>query len=113
MIKPCGHRLLVKPYKHAEVDDVMKKHKDFLKDFEIVGTETRNDASVDKGIVLDIGPTAWNDFNSPPWCKKGDEIVFAKFAGKTVVDQDDGQDYFVINDSDVIAVTQEAPAYEE
>lgn len=107
MITPCGHRLLVKPYKHADVDDVMKNHKEFLKDFKIVGTETRNDASVDKGIVLKIGPTAWKDFNSDPWCKVGDEIVFAKFSGKLVTDQEDGLDYFVLNDSDVVAVTKE------
>jgi co-chaperonin GroES (HSP10) len=106
MLKPCGHRLVVKPYKHAEVDEVSKKHLEFLKKLEVVGTETRADASVDKGIVLSIGPTAWNDFGGTPWCKVGDEIVFAKFSGKFIKDED--VELVVLNDEDVVAVTKEA-----
>lgn len=109
MIRPCGHRLVVKAYKYNEVDEVSKKHSEFLKSLKVVGTETRNDASVDKGVVIDIGPTAWQNeshgFN--PWCKKGDEIFFAKFAGKIVKDED-GEEYFILNDEDVVAVTKEA-----
>jgi co-chaperonin GroES (HSP10) len=107
MIKPCGHRLVVKAYKHAEVDEVKKKHQDFLKTLTVVGTETRDDVSVDRGVVIDIGPTAWKDFHGTPWCKKGDEIIFAKFAGKFVKDTDN-EDYCILNDEDVIAVTKEA-----
>lgn len=110
MIKPCGHRLVVKAYKHAEVDEVTKKHLEFYKSLTIAGTETRADASVDKGIVLSIGPTAWkNDsFGHDPWCKVGDEIIFAKFAGKIVTDPDTNEDVFILNDEDVVAVVKEA-----
>lgn len=111
MIKPCGHRLVVKPYKQAEVDEVMKRATEsgFLKDFKIINSNVRReDASVDKGIVISIGPTAWQDFKSPPWCKPGDEILFAKFAGKFVDDPDDGNTYCILNDEDVVAVIKEA-----
>lgn len=108
MIHPCGHRLVVKAYKHADIDEVTKKHAEFMKSLTIVGTETRNDASVDKGIVISIGPTAWKDFHGTPWCKVGDEVIFAKFAGKIVKDEDDNEDYFILNDEDIVAVTKEA-----
>jgi co-chaperonin GroES (HSP10) len=109
MIKPAGHRLVVKAYKQEDVDDIMKKHKAFLKDFEIINTnKKREDASVDQGVVVAIGPTAWQDFKSDPWCKVGDEIVFAKFAGKIVTDPEDNEDYFIINDEDVVAVVKES-----
>lgn len=106
MIEPCGHRLLVKPYKQAEVDDIMKKHKNFLKEFEIINpNKKREDASVDRGVVVSIGPTAWKDFGGEAWCKVGDEIFFAKFAGKEVEDGDEA--YFILNDEDVVAVVKE------
>ncbi len=110
-IKPCGHRLVVKAYKQEEVDEVLKRAKDsgFLAQFEIINSnKKREDASVDRGVVLAIGPTAWQDFNSEPWCKVGDEIIFAKFAGKVVEDPDTNEDVFILNDEDVVAVVKEA-----
>jgi len=107
MIRPCGHRILVKPYKFDEVDEVSKKHLEFLKQLEVVGTETRNEASVDKGIVLSIGAQAWLEYgDGSPWCKVGDEIIFAKFSGKSVKDGD--EDLVLLNDEDVVAVTKDA-----
>lgn len=107
MIRPCGHRLLVKAPKQEEVDPVLKAAKEF--GFSLINeNKKREDASVDVGIVIDIGPTAWKDFHGVPWCKKGDEIIFAKFAGKVVTDPEDMQEYFILNDEDVVAVTKEA-----
>lgn len=102
-IKVCGHRLLVQPYKQEEVDEVLRKATEsgFLKDFQIINSnKKREDLSVDKGVVLQIGPTAWNDasLGGIPWCNVGDVIYFAKFAGKDI----DG--LFVLNDEDVVAV---------
>ncbi len=111
MIKPCGHRLTVKPFKQEEVDEILKKATEsgFLKQFEIINTnKKREDASVDRGVVLAIGPTAWQDFKSDPWCKVGDEILFAKFAGKFVDDPETGDSVCILNDEDVVAVVKEA-----
>lgn len=110
MIIPVGHRLLVKAFKQIEVDEVLRKAKDsgFLDNFQIVreaGQEKRDDASVDKGVVLAIGPGCWLEFgDGSPWCKIGDEIYFAKFSGKIVTDPEDNEDYFLMNDEDVCAV---------
>lgn len=110
-IKPCGHRLVVKAYKQEEVDDVVKKHAEFYKTLEVINSnKKREDASVDRGVVLAIGPTAWQNESHgyTPWCKVGDEIVFAKFSGKVVEDPDTQEDVFILNDEDVVAVVKEA-----
>lgn len=108
MIKPAGYRVLVKAPKHAEIDEVTKKHLAFYNQLTIAGTETRNDASVDQGTVILIGPTAFKEYGGSDWCKIGDEIVFAKFAGKQVKDPETDEEYFVINDADVVAIIKEA-----
>lgn len=108
-VKPCGHRLLVKPYKQEEVDEIYRKHSEFMKSLTIINeNKKREDASVDRGIVLAIGATAWQDFHSEPWCKVGDEILFAKFSGKFVDDPETGESFVILNDEDVVAVTKEA-----
>lgn len=107
MIKPCGHRLVVKPFKQDEVDEVLvnAKKSEFLKGFEIINSnKDREDASVDKGVVESIGPTAWKDFGGEAWCAVGDTILFAKFAGKVVEDPDTKEKRFILNDEDVVAV---------
>lgn len=113
MIKPVGHRLTVKPYTQKELDPLMKDAlaSEFLKGFQVVNSnEDRENASVDRGIVLAIGSTAWQNESHGyvPWCKVGDEILFAKFAGKFVKDPDTQLDVFILNDEDVVAVVKEA-----
>lgn len=107
MISPCGHRLVVRPFKQVDVDQVVQKHKEFFDSLTIINSnQKREDASVDKGMVLSIGPTAWqNDSHGfKPWCAVGDEILFAKFAGKFVTDPDTDEDVCILNDEDVVAV---------
>lgn len=109
MIKAVGHRILVKPYKQIDVDPIKKQHAEFLATLTIAGNENlkREDQSVDKGIVLQVGNTAWLEFgNGEPWCKIGDEIIFAKFGGKFITE--DGTDYVILNDEDVVAISKEA-----
>lgn len=111
MIKPCGHRLVVKPFKQEDVDEVLAaaKKSGFLDQIEIINNnKKREDASVDRGIVVAIGASAWMDFKTDPWCKVGDEILFAKFAGKFVDDPETGESVCILNDEDVVAVVKEA-----
>lgn len=104
-IKPAGHRLVVQPFKQEEVDEVVKRAK--LAGLQIVNNnQAREDASVDKGIVLAIGPTAWP--NEDPWCKVGDTILFVKFAPKFVEDPETKEMVGILNDEDVVAVVSEA-----
>lgn len=103
---PCGHRLLVKPFKAVEVDEAYKRAK--LLGIELVREhEKREDAGITKGTVISIGPTAWDDFKSPPWCKVGDTIIYAKHAPFFVEDEDK-EVYGLLNDADVIAVVEKS-----
>lgn len=109
MIKVCGHRLLVKPIDYLDDDPTVKRAKETL-GLVIPELEENKRAkeSVDRGTVIQIGPTAWRDFNSDPWCQIGDTIVYAKFAGKLIVDPDTQDKYVALNDEDVVAVLGES-----
>lgn len=62
------------------------------------------------GTVIDIGSTCWcNEKEEPntPWCAVGNKILFSKYAGRFVYDPEDNEEYFIINDVDVLAVITE------
>jgi co-chaperonin GroES (HSP10) len=108
MIIPCGHRVLVLQEAYDEHDEVFKSAKsvgiEIIKDKEV-----RYQASVDKGVILSIGPTAWKDFGGEHWASVGDTVIFAKNAGKHVQDPDDLDEtpkHVVLNDEDIIAVVR-------
>lgn len=107
MIKVCGHRLLVKQIDYLEDDDTYKRMK--ASGFAIAETEDNKRAkeSMDQGTVVQIGPTAWRDFGTDPWCAVGNQIVYAKFAGKLIVDPETKEKFYAINDEDVVAVIGE------
>jgi co-chaperonin GroES (HSP10) len=107
MIIPAGHRVVVRQEKYDEHDEVFASAKrvgiEIVKDREV-----RYQASVDKGVVVSIGPTAWKDFGAVPWANVGDVVVFAKNAGKTIEDpQDKETPYVVLNDEDIVAIIKE------
>jgi co-chaperonin GroES (HSP10) len=64
----------------------------------------RENASMDRGVVLDIGETAFQDYHIAPPIKVGDYICYAKFGGKDVEDPETGKVLVVINDEDVVAI---------
>lgn len=113
--KVPGHRILVKLF--AKEDEVAVS--DELKNlgFKVaheIGMEQREKVASVRGIVLQIGPTAWKhrDYGWPsddwePWCKVGDTIIFAQYAGKLYQDAKTGDEVFLINDSDVQLVVEE------
>jgi co-chaperonin GroES (HSP10) len=105
-IKPAGHRILVKQTDLHESDNVYKTAR--AAGLEIVQDRgVKAQESVDTGVVVEIGPTAWKDFGGTPWCVVGDNVVFAKFAGKKVDDPEDKENiYVVLNDEDIVAVVK-------
>lgn len=106
MIKVCGHRILVQPKLLEETDAIYKQAKAF--GLEIVREDrAREHESVDQGVVLQVGPTAWKDFGGEPWAAVGDTIVYAKFAGKLLVDPETKEKYIALNDEDVVAILSE------
>ena len=102
MLKPLGHRVLVKQEKLEEVDDVFARaHKAGI----IWSDEhtKREQAAVDKGTVVAIGSTAWKDFGGDPWCAVGDNVYFARHAGRFLKDPNTGEEFTILNDEDIIA----------
>ena len=94
--KPTGWRLLVLPFKMKEktkggiliTDDVIE----------------RSQVASTCGLVLEVGPDAYKDekrFPEGPWCKKGDWVIFAKYAGSRI--QIDGGEVRLLNDDEVLA----------
>lgn len=104
-IDVIGFRILVKP------DNVMesKKYKTDIPGFVVAGQEKdREQQAVDKGTVVACGPTAFADYKFENPLKAGDHIVFAKFAGKEVVDPETDEKFVIILDEDVVAIMRGA-----
>lgn len=103
-IDVIGFRILVKQ------DDVIEsKYKTTIPGFQVAGGDKdREQVAMDKGTVVSIGPTAFQDYKFDNPLKVGDHIVYAKFAGKEVVDPEDSVKYVVILDEDVVAVLRGA-----
>lgn len=98
---PLGHRLLIQPQKLEEVDNAYKAAKAagiILQE----STERLQQTAVDKGVVIDIGPTAFKDFGGEPWCKIGDLVAYARYGGKVIKDPYTQEEYLVLNDEDII-----------
>jgi co-chaperonin GroES (HSP10) len=110
MIIPCGHRVLVRQEKYDEHDEVFKSAR--AAGIEIaLDKNVRYQASIDHGTVISVGKTAWKDFGGDQWASTGDDVVFAKNAGKLVFDpeekdlpEDKRTPYVLLNDEDIIAI---------
>jgi co-chaperonin GroES (HSP10) len=105
VIKAVGHRLVIKPYTIEENDKRFASAK--AMGIVIPDQDARmHQISVDRGTVLEIGPTAFKDFGGEPWCQVGDIIGYTKNAGKFIkINETDH--LLVINDEDVVAVLTE------
>lgn len=102
-IKPILHRILVRPDDIMETDKYLKKAKD-LGIIVHQDEHSREQAAVDKGTVVSFGATVFRDFNSENMLKVGDQVVYARYAGKVIVDPVDEVKYVALNDEDVIAI---------
>lgn len=68
-----------------------------------VSDEKREQQAHDKGVIVQVGPTAFNDYGTEP-PKVGERVCYAKFAGKEIVDPDTNEMFVVINDEDIVAI---------
>jgi co-chaperonin GroES (HSP10) len=94
--KPTGWRIVILPYRGA------KKSK---------GGIVLADSTIEKqqittvcGYVLAVGELAYKDevkFPNGAWCKKGDWIIFGRYAGARI--GVDGGEIRIINDDEVLA----------
>lgn len=105
-IVPCGHRVLVRPQKLEEVDDAYKA----AQRAGIILQETHEklqQAAIDKGTVVALGSTAFNDYGGEAWCGVGDLVAYARYGGKLIKDTKTQEDFLVLNDEDIIAIIKD------
>jgi len=96
MPDPTGWRILVLPYKG--------KGKTaggiWLPDQALA----QNEVSTQVGYVLKVGPLAYEDqakFPEGAWCKEGDWVIFARYAGSRF--KIEGGEVRVLNDDEILA----------
>ena len=94
--QPTGWRMLVLPFKMKEK----------TKGGTIMGQDTLEKQQVASqcGNVLAMGPDAYGDkqrFPDGPWCKVGDWVMFARYAGSRI--KIEGGEVRLLNDDEVLA----------
>ena len=95
--RPTGWRILVLPYKRKE----KTKGGIILTDQSL--EESQIASSI--GLVLKVGPDAYNDkerFPNGAWCKEKDWIIFGKYAGSRI--KIEGGEVRLMNDDEVLGV---------
>lgn len=103
-IIPVAHRLVIKPFDITESDDTYRSAK--AAGIVLSGEDKlkREQAAVDRGTVVALGPTVFKDFGCEHTLSVDDEIVYAKYAGKEVEDPETKEKLVIINDEDVVAI---------
>lgn len=71
---------------------------------EIDKQASREEASMDKGIVVDLGSTAFKDYGIDSPISVGDYVCFTRYGGKTITDPETGETFVVLQDEDIVAL---------
>ena len=96
-----GHRLLIKP---DPVKERVTRGGILIADID--GQRARQAAGV-TGTVVQVGDTCWKELGGESWCKVGDRVLYAKYAGVSVDDDQGEPQYVIINDEDILSVISE------
>jgi len=97
---PSGWRLLVLPFSPRE------KTKGGL----LIAQESLDKLRIatNCGYVVSMGPLAYHDkekFPTGPWCKKGDWVIFARYAGSRLPIE--GGEVRILNDDEVLGTIKD------
>ena len=98
--EPVGYRILVLPFTPKE------KTKGGI----LIAQETLDKLriAVNCGYVIKMGPLAYKDkdkFGEQPWCKKGDWVIFARYAGSRLPIE--GGEVRILNDDEVLGTIKD------
>ena len=92
---PTGWRMLILPFKMGQK----------TKGGVMLADETieRSQVASTCGLVLRMGPYCYDKQKFPegPWCKKGDWVIFARYAGSRILI--DGGEVRLLNDDEILA----------
>jgi len=97
---PTGWRLVVLPFKPPKT----------TKSGLILAEKAveKQQVATDCGYVVEVGPLAYADTEKFPhgaWCKKGDWVVFARYAGARI--NIEGGEIRILNDDEVLATIKD------
>ena len=100
---PSGWRLLVLPFSPREK----------TKGGVLIAQESLDKLRIatNCGYVLKMGPLAYHDrekFPTGPWCKRGDWVVFARYAGSRLPIE--GGEVRILNDDEVLGTIKDPEA---
>ena len=101
--RPTGYRILILPFSLPEVTKGGIHIAKATLDKERIATVV--------GYVVAMGPDAYGDVNKFPegaWCKKGDWVIFGRYAGARF--QIEGGDMRLLNDDDILATIDDPEA---
>ena len=98
--KPTGWRILVLPFKMGEK----------TKGGVLLGQESldRQQVASQCGNVIAMGDSCYKDkerYPSGPWCKVGDWVIFARYAGSRI--EIEGGEVRLLNEDEVLATVQD------
>ena len=100
--EPSGWRVLVLPF----------TPKDKTKGGILIAQETLDKIRIatNCGYVLKMGPLCYTEekFTSGPWCKKGDWVIFARYAGSRLPIE--GGEVRLLNDDEVLGTIKDPEA---
>ena len=97
---PTGWRILVLPHRGKG----KTKGGVLLSDKTVEETQIATNV----GLVLEVGPDAYNDkerFPNGPWCKKKDWVIFARYAGSRL--NIEGGELRILNDDEILGTTDD------
>jgi co-chaperonin GroES (HSP10) len=101
MIHPLGHKVLI------QADQIEKTTESGII-YHTKDSQQLEQAACSIGTLIDHGDQAWRafskDFTGDPWCKRGDRVYFARYAGAKIDDPVSGTAYVLMNDDDICAV---------
>ncbi len=99
---PAGHRVLVKLKK---VEQEEKTASGLIISANYGEMHDRQQYATQEAYVVALGMNAFIGYDEgKPWCKVGDLVMIAKYAGEDRKDIEEDEIYRVINDGDIVAV---------
>lgn len=105
-IKPIGKHLLVKPHRLEDVDPVYARARRAGIEMPELKEKVLAQRAVERATVVAVSPQAWKDwFDGEPWCKVGDQVIFAKYAGHIIKEAE--EEFILLNDEDVLCIIEQ------